>query len=330
VREALTAFGVVGVLGIPFWISDLVLAGRFDVGVGPGGDSLPGPLAVLEYLWRVAGDMTAGQVYVEVPVLLAAAYGLRLLWRGTRRAAVLALVVFATPTAALVAARLGEGTSPESRHLIFALPFFAMLVGTAAAARPRLGAPLLALLLAAQVWWAWSKTPPLFEGEPPERLAARADAAQFLARTGDDDDVLFGYEPLYLAAWERSRGGSRIVLPRADATLALEALREAGRPLGRGVWVFDASENNNVNPKSRVEMRLPYPHRDFEATAFGPYLIVRTRERTVTPARYLEQAARVQRMGKSLFIGDADVNFQTVRRAAAALAYDRSRATVSR
>ena len=41
-REAIAAFVVVAVLGTPFWIADLVLAGRFDVGVGPGGESSAG------------------------------------------------------------------------------------------------------------------------------------------------------------------------------------------------------------------------------------------------------------------------------------------------
>ena len=49
---------------------------------------------------------------------------------------------------------------------------------------------------------------------------------------------------------------------------------------------------------------------------FGPYLVIRTREPTQTPAEYLERAAQVMVVGKSLFIGDADINFVTVRRAA--------------
>ena len=36
-RQALWAFGAVAVLGIPFWLTDLVLAGRFDAGVAGGG-----------------------------------------------------------------------------------------------------------------------------------------------------------------------------------------------------------------------------------------------------------------------------------------------------
>ena len=48
-RVALPAFGTVAVLGIPFWRTDLVLAGRFDVGWSVACD--------LEIL---AGDFTAG------------------------------------------------------------------------------------------------------------------------------------------------------------------------------------------------------------------------------------------------------------------------------
>ena len=67
-------------LGTPFWYSDLVLAGRFDVGVGSGGKKLDGPWAVLDYLFRVAGDFTAGYTLAIVAVLVVAAVGARVLW----------------------------------------------------------------------------------------------------------------------------------------------------------------------------------------------------------------------------------------------------------
>ncbi len=54
-RAALPAFGAVAVLGIPFWLTDLVLAGRFDAGVAAGSR-----LDVLDYVWHAAGDFTAG------------------------------------------------------------------------------------------------------------------------------------------------------------------------------------------------------------------------------------------------------------------------------
>ena len=60
VRAAVVAFAVVGVLATPFWLADLRLANRFDVGVGNEAARLGSPLPVLSYLKDVAGDFTAG------------------------------------------------------------------------------------------------------------------------------------------------------------------------------------------------------------------------------------------------------------------------------
>jgi hypothetical protein len=108
------------------------------------------------------------------------------------------------------------------------------------------------------------------------------------------------------------------VIPRADSKLAASRLDALRRPLGRGVWVFDAYDTNNCPCARRleIEQRPPWPAELYEIRAFGPYLVVRTRARTETPTRYLDDAAQVMIVGKSLFIGDADINFVTVRRAA--------------
>ncbi len=337
VREALVAFGAVAVAGIPFWYTDLVLARRFEVGVGAGGERLRGPLDVLDYLARSAGDFTAGWRPVLAAVLAVAAVGLIRLWRESRSAAALALTAFAVPAATFLLARLGSATAPESRHLIFALPFFALLVASGVLTLTRrapLVAPLaLALLVAAELAWAHNQTPQLFEGEPAAREAARARASEWLAQTGRADDVLFGYDPLFLGAWERNRDLSRTIVPRADAKLALESLQEAGEPLGRGVWVLDASDTNNFSPQPTIERRVPRPGDEFETRVFGPFLVVRARESSGTPAKFLEQASSVMITGKSLFIGDADVNFVTVRRASDQLSRggtERSRSASSR
>ena len=330
-RAALAAFAAVAVLGTPFWIADVRLAGRFDVGVGGGGEQLGGPVEILRYLGRVAGDFSAGPVVLPV-VLALAALGLRELWRRNRRAAWLALAVGGVPTLAFLLARLGSAASPETRHLIFALPFFATLLalGLVTVARlPREGARAAAgvtaaLLLVGGVAWSWEKTPPLFTGDPAERVAGREAAGAWLAATGGKNDVLLGYEPVFLEAWQRS-AVSRTVLPRADSKLAAEALRAAPKPLGRGVWVFDAYDTNNVVRSLSIARRLPRPAEEFEARVFGPYLIVRTREPTRTPHRYLEQAAKAQVLGRLLDIGDADINFLTVNRTARLLDYEPSR-----
>lgn len=315
-RAAAAAFGVVLVAGVPFWITDLVLANRFDVGVGGGGEKLGGPGAVLTYLWRTAGDFSAGWWPVLAAVLALAAVGLTTLDRSAR---LLVLAVVAAPAAAFLAARLGGSAAPESRHLIFALPFLAVAVaaGLLRALRraPALVPIAVAALLAAELAWAWHRTPALFEWEPDQRQAARAQAEGWLARTSRGDDLLFGYEPLYLGAWERNPDFPATVLARADATLALRTLRRQERPLGRGVWVFDASRTNTARRRLEIERRVPDPATAFETRAFGPFLVVRTVRPTETVDRYLLLAARAQLVGRALGIGDAWVNLLTVERA---------------
>jgi hypothetical protein len=326
-REGLGALVAVAVLGSPFWYSDLVLAGRFDVGVGGGGEKLVGPFAVLEYFTRVAGDFTAGFTLALVAVIALAVVGARRLWLGNGAAALLTAFVALVPALALLLAELGASTSPESRHLIFALPFFACLValGLLEGSRGRLlvlGGALVALC-AAEIAWGWDKTPPLYEGEPRERVEAREAASAWLASDARRDDVLFGYEPLYLGAWERSRSAfSRTVVPRADAALALDSLRAADA-LGRGIWVFDASDTNNFVQRMSIPLRYPRPRDDFDARVFGPFLVIRSRRTAGTPRGFLEQARAAQLVGKALYIGDADVNLVTVDQALARL--DRGR-----
>src|ERR671928_113181 len=127
-REAIPVFAAVLVAGIPFWRTDFVLAGRFDVGVGGGGDKLGGPIPVLKYLWAGAGDLSVGDKPAPVVLLLLASVGAVLLARERPAGALLVGSVVVTPTFAFLVARLGSQTSPESRHLIFALPFFSTLL----------------------------------------------------------------------------------------------------------------------------------------------------------------------------------------------------------
>ena len=101
--------------------------------------------------------------------------------------------------------------------------------------------------------------------------------------------------------------------------LALRTLRGQHKPLGRGVWVLDASERNNLHPRLEIENRNPGPAGMFETRAFGPFLVIRTRRPVRTEEAYLTAAARAMLVGRSLGIGDADVNLQTIERAEWAL-----------
>jgi hypothetical protein len=323
-RESWRAFAAVAIVAIPFWRTDLVLAGRFDVGVGGGGAKLGGPVSVLRYLSHVAGDFTVGWTVTIGLVIALAATGFAQLVRSRRSSAVLVACSVATPTLVFMLARVGSGlASPESRHLIFVLPFFATCLALplvrVAQSRRRAALPVVAGVLLAigvgEVAWGVHKTDTLYTGEPAARVQARESAASWLASTSRPDDVLFGYDPIFLAAWERNRDFSRTVVPRADVKLALTVLRLAHRPLGRGVWILDASDTNNFVPKLTIPLRYPTPARLFEVHAYGPFLVVRSRRPTGTTTTFLRQTRAVQFVGEDLFIGDSDINLLTVERA---------------
>ena len=308
-REAVWAFGAVAVVGVPFWLTDLVLAGRFDAGVAAGSR-----LDVIDYVWQAAGDFTAGFPVLPA-VFVAAAAGLAVLPRETR---ILAACSALVPLAALVVAR--STGSPETRHLIFLLPFVALAVGAGIARLGRVwGSAAVAALVIAQLAWAWDRTPELFEWEPDVRQEARADAAGYIAATTESDDVLLGYDPLFLQAWEQNQNVPLVVLPRADADLALHSLLSLERPLGHGIWVLDSSKTTNIERSLQIPRVSPRPESAFEVRDFGPFLVIRTRDPVVTPQRYLERAGEAMLVGKRLYLGDADINLPTVERAARAL-----------
>ena len=304
----LVALVAVVAAAAPIWRSNLVLASRFDVGVGDGGTQLGGPLPVLEYLRSALGDFVAGWLAVFAIVCALAVLGIWALARERPRAALLAGLVFLVPTLGLMLARVGGSASaPETRHLIFALPFFSLLVAAGllwltARAGPRATTALalsVAALGATQIAWGWQTTPTLYAGEPQRRVAAREAAASWLAQTTRPTDVLFGYDPLYLGAREDGAKLGETIVPRADPKLALRTLLDAPKPLGRGVWILDASDGSRItnNQSRRLEIDNLSPGPQFETRAFGPFLVVRTREPTLTAAEFLRDTVRVQAVG---------------------------------
>ena len=317
-RPAAIAFASAVVLAAPLWFLYWRLAGRFDVGLTGNGSKLGSPLEVLLYFGKVVGDFTAGWPPALALVGLVTLLGFVSLARSRPAVAVLVGAVFAVPAAALLAARSGASVTLESRHLIFALPFFA----TALAAGVLRGARLLgaygrvalpvavASLVAGQIAWGWQKTPALYQGEHPIRKDARAQAAAWLAATSRPDDLFFGYEPLFLDAWEQG-ADVRLIVQRADPSLALKTVREAAKPLGRGVWVFDATDHADV-ARQRLSIPRRSPGPAFETKAFGPFLVIRTREPVRTIETFFYETAKVQMLSRELGVGDAGINHQTV------------------
>jgi hypothetical protein len=312
-RRVVPPFGIVLLLGLPLWYSDLVLAGRYDVGVGAGGSKLRGPVDVLRYFLHAAGDFTVGWSWTW-PVVACAALGLAVLARTRSRAAILIGSVVLTPFAVFVVARVGSSASPETRHLIFTMPFFllALAVGLLRLLRFRiLVVAAVGALCFGEVQWGLAKLPELYRGEPAARVVARQTAARWLAGIARPDDVLLGYDPLFLGAWEDGGRVSSTVVPRADVKLALKVLRGAPKPLGHALFVFDASDTNNAS--RRLYIPAEVPSAAFVARAFGPFLVLRTIDPVRTPERFLELAEQAELEGKRMGMGDADVNYVTVK-----------------
>ncbi|MBA3733824.1 MAG: glycosyltransferase family 39 protein [Actinobacteria bacterium] len=328
VREAALTLAAVGVFGVPFWWADIVLRNRFDIGVGGGGPQLGSPTSVLHYFWWVSGDFSTGHHAWSIPVLLLALAGAVLLWRRRPEVVVLIACVIAIPALAFMLATLNSTTSPEARHLIFALPFFSILLAAPlvelAGLRPPLTGVLALLavvtLVVGEVRWVHQKTPQLFDGDPPGEAQARSTAGAWLASTDRPSDVLLGYEPVYLRAWEQDRSFTGHVLPRADPALLASTLQDIREPIGRGIWVLDASDTTNITERQTIPFVLPAPGgAAFEGRVYGPFLVIRSREPLVTRAHYLSVAENVMRVGVRLGIGDADVNLRTLLRAASRL-----------
>jgi Dolichyl-phosphate-mannose-protein mannosyltransferase len=323
VRPAAVAFAAVALVALPLWVSYRVLASRFEIGViGEGNSKLGSPLDVLAYLGETAGDFTVGWAAATVAVGVAALVGLVTLVRTRPEAALLTVLVLVVPALALMAVRSGSSIGLESRHLIFALPFFALLVAAglvratafAGRAAPLVLALAVVALVAGEIAWGWHKTPALYGGEDPQRTRAREAASAWLAETSRADDVLLGYEPLYLDAANRGAPFGEVVVPRADPRLMLAALQDAERPLGRGVWVFDATDEQDP-AKRRFTIPARSPGEGFEARAFGPFLVLRTTEDVRTPERFVRLTIDVELLGRQLRIGDAGLNLSTALKA---------------
>jgi len=294
----------VAVLATPLWLAYSRLSERYRSAPDEDRGGL-GPAELARYVRRVLGDFSVGWAPGLLLVLAAAGLGLAVLARTRPRAAVLAAIVVPLAALDLVVGRLFGTTQAGTRHLILALPFFALLVATGLlrAVPPRALAVAVAALVSAQLAWAWAVTPALFAGEDPARAAARADAADWLAARARSDDVLFAFDPLYLGAWERGAPYEDATLvPRIDPGLMSSTLADESAQLGRGVWVLDASSPDLPGRLSIAE-RSPGP--EFEARAFGPFLVVRTIAPVESPEEFLDYTVRVERLGEELDVASA-------------------------
>jgi len=80
-------------------------------------------------------------------------------------------------------------------------------------------------------------------------------------------------------------------------------LEGEGEELGRGIWILDASSPDDLPERLSIAERSPGP--EFEAQAFGPFLVVRTIAPVESPAEFLDYTVRVERLGEELGVASA-------------------------
>jgi hypothetical protein len=223
--------GLIGLAALPFLLADLRLADRFSVGA-----SGEGRVASFERAWDLL-TATLGGFAGEDGLALAffvalGLAGIAVIVRREPAFVAFACLALAAPLVLLVAGRSEETVRLATRHLIFALPLWAALVGVGAARAARelvLPAQLLFVtaLAALAAIAASDRADPRFLAEGrPRNLAEPARWLEGQVRPGD---VLFPYSPVFLAALPTTRDA--VTLPRERATLD-PALDHVDFPVG--------------------------------------------------------------------------------------------------
>jgi hypothetical protein len=223
--------GLIGLAAVPFLLADLRLADRFSVGA-----SGKGRVASFGRAWDLL-TATLGGFAGEDGLALAffvalGLAGIAVLARREPGFVAFACLALAAPLVLLVAGRSEETVRLATRHLMFALPLWAALIGVGAARAGRdlvLPAQLLfvAALAALAAVAASDRADPRFLAEGrPRNLAEPARWLEERVRPGD---VLFPYSTVFLAALPATRHA--VTIPRERATLE-PALHQVDFPVG--------------------------------------------------------------------------------------------------
>jgi hypothetical protein len=309
------AVGGVMVLAAPFVWADARLASRFTVGVG-GDASLAGPLDAWSQLARALASFAGGWVALTALCLALGGLGLVVLVR--REPAFAAFALLSMLAAPMLFMLLGSGNEAglaglSPRHLVFALPVWAVLVGTGVAqllARARI-ANVAAALIAGAVLVAVA---PGAGVEDPREVATNTtlgggarpagaedvlrDPARWLRETAGERDLLFPISPVYFAALPEA--GRATSLPRGQATLLLAALERARFP-ARALFVAIPVPSSAVDATELGDTLGPTEN----IRAFDRWLIVRAAGPLSGPGVALSRTYEILRATGSALRGSA-------------------------
>jgi hypothetical protein len=280
-RAALPA-ALVGLALIPFAVADLRLSGRFGVGVS-GESTLASPGEAWRQFGRALQSFAGGG-----ELLLVAAFGALALVGAVALArerhpfvAFAALALLAPPVLFMLLRTAGApGLSP--RHLAYALPVWAALVGVGVV---RLAGPRAWIAVAVAGSLAVLASPggivdprdttsnAILGGGPgevaPGTPASVEEAGSWARRHVREGDVLFPYSPAFLAALPEA--GEALSLPYGQAPLLLRTLRRADWPVP-GVVIAVPLVRASVAPRQLAGRSGSYGSPDWFLTRVrGPF-----------------------------------------------------------
>jgi hypothetical protein len=237
----------------------------------------------------------------------------------------LTVASFVVPIVALLGARADSHVSPETRHLIFLLPFVQLFVATAIvrlAALTRRAAPLVAVaavavLVSGSLNSSRARTPDLFDGDSAGRIVDRGLAAEWLAGHASPSALLMGYEPLFYEAWKRSSSFSAFVVARADSAVAAKQLqRYCGRFAG-AAFIFD--RQNGYRPDLTAGQAAALTRKltasGFVAQRFGDFVVALSTKPEGDPAGYIDDVIPLLQIAQDADVDNGKLELTTLRNA---------------
>jgi len=220
---------LVGLALIPFLVADLRLANRFEVSSGS-----THRLATRDEAWNQLTDalrgFAGGAGWTFAVFLLLGVLGAVLLARRQTAFVAWGLVAFALPPLLSTLVHTGRAPDLSPRHLLFALPFWAVFVGAAVSRLP-VGAPavaVVAVLAAISPQGIHDPRSITYTARLGTEEALAAPAA-FLRRHVGEGDVLYPYSSVFLAALPES--GEAVSLPRGQVQSLLAAVDRLDYPV---------------------------------------------------------------------------------------------------
>jgi hypothetical protein len=311
------------VAATPFWIADFVLRARFDVGVGGGGSSLGSLHGISRFLLTSFRDATSwhGAAFWIAAVLAPA--GAFLVARASGAAErVLLLASFVLPIVALLGARADSQVSPETRHLIFLLPFLDLFVAAALVrgallarrAAPLVAVAVLAIVVAGQIDSARQRTPDLFGTESGYRHNARLVAAQWLGLHATPNVLLMGYEPVFYEAWRGDDAFSSFVVARADSAVAAKQLERYCGHFTQAVFVFDRENGYKADLTEARFRRLGtrLSNAGYSVKRFDDFMLVLSAVPSGRPRAFVRAATPLLRIARDASIQNGKVELRTL------------------